>query len=91
MERKRDIFYELRNNLFENKYIHEMEKWLYLFPTKTKKLKNGAANRILEEMADNILGSLKEKYCPRYFYQLLTQLKSGSFYLIIRKKRGRLT
>lgn len=36
-----------------------MEKWLYLFPTKTKKLKNGAANRILEEMADNILGSLK--------------------------------
>lgn len=58
---------------------------------KKKKLKNGAVNRILEEMADNILGSLKEKYCPRYFYQLLTQLKSGSFYLIIRKKRGRLT
>ena len=69
-------------------------KWKndYIFSLpKKKKLKNGAVNRILEEMADNILGSLKEKYCPRYFYQLLTQLKSGSFYLIIRKKRGRLT
>ena len=42
---------------------------------------------MLEEIADNILGSLKEKYSPRYFYQLLTQLKSGSFYLIIRKKK----
>ena len=48
-------------------------------------------NNILENIADNILGCLKEKCSPRYFYQQLTQSKSGSFYLIIRKKRGRLT
>ena len=48
-------------------------------------------NRILEDIADNILGWLKEKYSSRYSYQRLTQSKSGSFYLKIMKKRGRLT
>lgn len=83
----------MNNEIIYSK-INTSMKWKndYIFsPPKKKKLKNGAVNRILEEMADKILGSLKEKYCPRYFYQLLTQLKSGSFYLIIRKKRGRLT
>ena len=44
-------------------------------------------HKILEDIADSILGSLKEKYSPRYFYQWLTQSKSGSFYFAIRKKR----
>ena len=57
---------------------------------KNKKRRN-QINRILEDIADNILGWLKEKYSPKYFYQRLTQSKSGSFYLIIMKKRGRLT
>ena len=47
--------------------------------------------KTLEDTADNILGCLKKKYSSRYFYQRLTQSESGSFYLIIRKKRGRLT
>ena len=44
-------------------------------------------HKILEDIADSILGNLKEKYSPRYFYQWLTQSKSGSFYFAIRKKR----
>ena len=45
-------------------------------------------HKTLKNIADSILGSLKEKY--RYFYQWLSQSKSGSFYFIIKNKRGRL-
>lgn len=48
-------------------------------------------NKVLEDISDIILGRLKEKYSPKYFYQRFTQSKSGSSYLIIRTKRGRLT
>ena len=45
-------------------------------------------NKVLEDISDIILGRLKEKYSPKYFYQRFTQSKSGSSYLIIRKKEG---
>lgn len=61
-----------------------MKKWLYFFSKKKGCNKN---INILEDIADNILDRLKEKYSPRYFYQRSTKSKSGSFYLIIRKKK----
>ena len=57
----------------------------------SKKKKVQEKNKVLEDISDIILGRLKEKYSPKYFYQRFTQSKSGSSYLIIRKKRGRLT
>ena len=45
-----------------------MEKILYFFSNKRMQQKN----KILEDIIDNILGCLKEKYSPRYFYQPLT-------------------
>ena len=34
---------------------------------------------------------MRERYSGRYYFQRVTQSKSGSFYLILRKKTGRLT
>ena len=42
---------------------------------------------ILEEVADNLFGKLKENYFPRYYTIKVTQSKSGSFYIVVRKKR----
>ena len=60
---------------------------IFFFQRKTMQQKN----KVLEDISDICLGSLKEKYSPKYFYQWFTQSKSGSSYSIIRKKRGRLT
>ena len=46
--------------------------------------------RILEEIADNIYGKIKENYFPKYYTIKVTQSKGGSFHIIVRKK-SRLT
>ena len=43
-------------------------------------------NKILAEITDNILGVMRKKYSPKYFFQRITQAKAGPFYLLIRKK-----
>ena len=45
---------------------------------------------ILEEIADNIFGKMKEIYSPRYYLIRLTQLKGDSFFVVLSKKKGRL-
>ena len=34
---------------------------------------------------------MREKYSPRFYFQSVAQSKSGSFYLVLRKKRDCLT
>ena len=70
-------------------YINASMKWrnVYIF-FKEKRMQQ--KHKTLKNIADSILGSLKEKYSHRYFYQWLSQSKSGSFYFMIRNKRGRL-
>ena len=48
-------------------------------------------SKILDEITDNIAGKIKDNYSPRYYTQRVTQSKSRSFYLVLRKKQGRLT
>ena len=47
--------------------------------------------KVLDEIPNNISGFIKEKCSPRYYFQRVTQSKSGSFYLVLRKKKGHLT
>ena len=45
---------------------------------------------ILEEIANNIFGKMKEIYSPRYCLIRLTQSKGGSLFVVLSKKKGRL-
>ena len=79
---KKHIFFCNYEMIYSN--INASMKWrnVYIF-FKEKRIQQ-------KYKTDSILGSLIEKYSHRYFYQWLTQSKSGSFYFIIRNKRGRL-
>lgn len=59
-----------------------MEKWLF-FLRENKKMQR---EQILEEMSNDLLDNIK-KHFPEEFY--ITESKGGSFYLMIRKKRGK--
>ena len=87
---KRKYFLDNYNMIYPK--INQSTKFKYdyiFFNGKGKMVKT--KNQVLDEIADNISGKTKEFYSPRYYYQRVSQSKSGSFYVILRKKRGRLT
>ena len=47
--------------------------------------------KVLDEISNNISRFIKEKYSPRYYFQRVTQSKSGSFLFGLKKKKGHLT